>query len=109
MTDVLRHNQFVLVITILKEYDDTKHIKEFKASTVHRRFWFIYKTMLFFCLKYRKNKESKNPKVVKANKGRMMLSSKCAIFDSEKSKFTKYQESGGFAIASGIFYSTLSV
>ena len=34
-----------------------EEIKNFKTQTVHRRF--IYETMLSYCLKYRKNMESK--------------------------------------------------
>ena len=33
--------------------------------------------MLLYCLKCRKNTESKNPKIVKAKNGRIMLLSKC--------------------------------
>ena len=36
--------------------------------------------MLFYCLKCRKNTESKNPKVVKKLPGRMMLSSNCSLW-----------------------------
>ena len=32
-----------------------------------------------YCLKCRKDKESKNPKVVKTNNERKMLSSKCTV------------------------------
>ena len=51
--------------------------------------------MLFYCLKYRKNTESKNPKVVKKNRGRTMLSLNCVIFGSTKCKFIKEQEAKG--------------
>ena len=37
----------------------------------------IYKTMLSYCLKCRKNTESKNPKVMQTKNGRIMLLSKC--------------------------------
>ena len=55
----------------------------------------VYKTMLSYCLKCRKNVESKNPKVVKIKNGRIMLLSKCAVCDSKKSKFYKEQETKG--------------
>ena len=42
-----------------------EEIKNLKTITVHQRFYSIYKTMLPYCLKRRKNRESKNPKVVK--------------------------------------------
>ena len=48
--------------------------------------------MLSYCLKCKKNTESKNPKVVKTKNGRIMLLSKCAVCDSKKSKCTKDQE-----------------
>ena len=50
-------------------------------------------------MKSRKNSESKNPKVVKANKGRIMLLSKCAVWDSKKSKFIKEQEASEILIS----------
>ena len=45
--------------------------------------------MLSYCLKCRKNTESKNAKFVKTKKGRTMPLSKCAVCDSKKSKFIK--------------------
>ena len=39
--------------------------------------------------------ESKNPKVEKAKNARIMLLSKCAVFESEKSKVIKQQEASG--------------
>ena len=51
--------------------------------------------MSFYCLKCRKNTENKNSKVVKAKKGSIKLSSKCAICDSKKSRYIKDQEASG--------------
>ena len=48
--------------------------------------------MISYCLKCRKNAESKNPKVVKAKNGRIMVLSNCTICGSKKSKFIKQQE-----------------
>ena len=48
-----------------------------------------------YYLKCRRKTESKNPKFVKTNKGRKMLSSKCAVCDSKKSGFIKKQEAEG--------------
>ena len=48
--------------------------------------------MLLYCLKCRKNAESKNPKVARTKNGRIMRLSKCAMCDSKKSKFIKVQE-----------------
>ena len=45
--------------------------------------------MLSHCLKFRKNSESKNPKVVRTKNGRIMLLSKCEVCDSKKLKFVK--------------------
>ena len=45
--------------------------------------------MLSYCLKCRKNTESKNPKVACTKNGRTMLLSKCAVGDSKKSNFIK--------------------
>ena len=48
--------------------------------------------MLSYCLKCRKNIESKNPKVVKTKSGSTMLLSKCAVRESKKSKIIKDKE-----------------
>ena len=49
----------------------------------------MYKTMLFYCLKCRKNTESKNPKAVRTKKGRIMLLPKFEVCGSKISKFIK--------------------
>ena len=51
--------------------------------------------MLLYCLKCRKNTESKNPKFTRKKNGRIMLLSKCAVCISKKSKFIKQQEANG--------------
>ena len=48
--------------------------------------------MLSYCLKCRKNRGSKNLKVVRTKNGRIMLLSKCVVCDSKKLKFIKEQE-----------------
>ena len=58
--------------------------------------------MLSYCLKCRKNTESKNPKIGRTKYGRMMLLSKCAMCDSKKSKFIKEQETSGLLSSLGI-------
>ena len=58
--------------------------------------------MLSYCLKCRKNTESKNPKFAKTKNGRIMLLSKCAVCDSKKSKFIKQQEASGLLSSLGI-------
>ena len=51
--------------------------------------WTMYKTMLFYCLKCRKNTESKNPKAVRTKKGRIMFLPKFEVCGSKISKFIK--------------------
>ena len=46
--------------------------------------------MLSYCLKCRKNTESKNPKVARSKNGRIMLLSKCEVCDGKRSNFVKY-------------------
>ena len=52
--------------------------------------------MLFYCLKHRKNTESKNPRVVRTKNGRIILLSKCAVCDSKKLKLITEQEASGY-------------
>ena len=58
--------------------------------------------MFSYCLKRRKNTESKNPKVVRTKNGRIMLLSKCSVCNSKKSKFLKEQEPRGLLSSLGI-------
>ena len=51
--------------------------------------------MLYYCLKFRRNFKSKNPKAVKTKNWRIMLSSNCAVCGSKKSRFIKDQEANG--------------
>ena len=51
--------------------------------------------MSSYCLKWRKNTESINPRVSKTNNGKTMILSKCAICGSKKSRFIKKQEASG--------------
>ena len=53
--------------------------------------------MLSYCLKCRKNIESKNAKVVRAKEVRVILLSKCSVCDSKKSEVIKEQEGSGLA------------
>ena len=48
--------------------------------------------MLLYCLKCRKNTESKNLKIVKTKNQRVMLLSLCAVCDSKRSRSIKEQE-----------------
>ena len=45
--------------------------------------------MLRYCLKRRKITESKNLAMVKTNEGKLILLSKCAVYDSEKTSLSK--------------------
>ena len=58
--------------------------------------------MLSYCLKCRKNTESKNLKVARAKNGRRTFFSKCAVCDSKKLKFIKVQEASGLISSLGI-------
>ena len=64
--------------------------------------------MLSYCLKSRKNTESKNPKVVKAKNGIIRILSKCAGCNSKKSKFIKEEEVRGLLSNLGIKVPILS-
>ena len=48
--------------------------------------------MLTYCLKCKKNTKNIDPKLIETKNGRFMLSSKCAVCGSKKSKFMKEQE-----------------
>ena len=56
--------------------------------------------MLSYCLKCKKNTESKNQKVEKTKNERIMLLLKCAVNDSKK--FIKKQEPSGLLSSSEI-------
>ena len=51
--------------------------------------------MLSYCLKCRKNMESKNPKFVRTKNRRIMPLSKCEVYNSKKAKFIKEKEASG--------------
>ena len=89
---------------MLKEYKNLKISSSFvlRFALVYRKFYSIYKTMLSYCLKCRKNTESKNLKVVKTKNRRIMLLSKCAVCDSKSSKFIKEQEASRLLSSLGI-------
>ena len=58
--------------------------------------------MLSHCLKCRKNTESKDPKLVRTKNGRIMVLSKCEVYNSKKLKFIKQQEASGLLSSLGI-------
>ena len=51
--------------------------------------------MLSYCLKCNKNTKNIDAKFMKTKNGRFVLSSKCVICGSKKSKFMKEQEAEG--------------
>ena len=58
--------------------------------------------MLLYCLKRRKNTESKNQKVAKTKEGRITLLSNCTVCDNKKSKLIKEWEASGPLSSLGI-------
>ena len=48
--------------------------------------------MKSYCVKCRKDTKNINPRVSKARNDKTMVLSKCAIWDSKKSRFIKNQE-----------------
>ena len=58
--------------------------------------------MLWYCLKCRKNKESRNPTVGKTKNGRIMLLSKCEVCPNKRSKFIKENKASGLLSSLGI-------
>ena len=50
----------------------------------------------------RKNRENENPKVAKIRNGRIILLSKCTLWDCKKSKFIKGHEASGLLSNLGI-------
>ena len=51
--------------------------------------------MLSYCLKCRKNIESKSSEVLKTKTGIILLLPKCSMSNSKKPQFIKEQEAGG--------------
>ena len=58
--------------------------------------------MKSYCLKCKKDTENKNRKISKTSNNRIMVSSKCAICRSKKSRFIKNQEGKGLLSNLGI-------
>ena len=48
--------------------------------------------MLYRSLKYRKNTETKNPKIAKTNKGKLIILSKCTVCDIKNRDLSKNQK-----------------
>ena len=58
--------------------------------------------MLTYCLKRKKDTENADSKMLKTKNGRPMLSSKCPVCRSKKSKFIKEQEAKGLLSSLGL-------
>ena len=58
--------------------------------------------MLTYGLKYKIDTKNVNSKVLKIKNGRPMLSSKCAVCGSKKSRFIKEQEAEGLLSSLGL-------
>ena len=58
--------------------------------------------MKSYCLKYKKDTENINPRVVNTINGKTILLSKCAKCASKKSRFIKNQEAKGIISNLGI-------
>ena len=63
--------------------------EEIENSNNKLKFRLYIKTMLSYCLKCRKNTESKNPKVVRNKNRRIMLLSKYAVCKVKNQNFLK--------------------
>ena len=59
--------------------------------------------MLTYCLKCKKNTNNKDAKMMRTKIGRFMLSSKCDVCGSKKSKFMNDQEAEGLLSNLGIY------
>ena len=55
-----------------------------------------------YCLKCRKYTKNINPQLSSTSNGKTMILSKCAVYNSKKSKFIKQQEAKGLLRKLGI-------
>ena len=58
--------------------------------------------MLTYCLKCKKNTKNIDAKMMKTKNGRFVLSSKCAVCGTKRTKFMKEQEAEGLLSNVGI-------
>ena len=79
-----------------KEYDNMKEeIKNLKTSSSLSKIFVNIKTLFSYCLKCRKNTESKNPKVVRTKSGGIILLSKYSVCNNKELVFIGKQEIRG--------------
>ena len=95
----INHDEFLLINSVLKELYDMK--EEINILMINKSLNYTYKN-LSYCLKCRKNTGSKNPKVVRAKNGKIILLSKWAVCNSKKSKFLREQEARGLLSSFGM-------
>ena len=72
-----------------------ERVRYSKIKYIDKSKLYIYITMIYYCLKCRKNIESKNPKVVRTKNRRIIFLLKSSLFNSKKLKFLKEQEARG--------------
>ena len=72
-----------------------KKKKKSKYLLVHQIFKFVHKTILLYCLKFRKNYKVKNKSCKNKWKKVMFFLKKCAVFDSKKFRINKEQWASG--------------
>ena len=51
--------------------------------------------MKIYCVKYKKNTDNLNSKIIKTKNGRLIMQSKCTECGFKKSRFVKEQEAKG--------------
>ena len=80
---VICHDKFFLINNVLKNIAKWK--TKSRINQVYQRFYFIYKTILSYCLKCKKNTESKDPKVARTRNGRiiLLLNVQCGIVKNQ--------------------------
>ena len=57
--------------------------------------------MKTYCVKCRRDTESIDAKMVRTKKNRLVMQSKCSVFEIKKSRFVKEQEAKGLLINLG--------
>ena len=58
--------------------------------------------MLTYCLKCKRNTESKDAKMIKTKNGKVILSSECVVCGNNNSRFKKEQKASGIFSSVGI-------
>ena len=58
--------------------------------------------MKSYCVKYRKDTENIEPKMVRTKNNRLIMQSKCSVCGNEKSRFLKEREAKGLLSNLGI-------